>query len=294
MKLYHLIIVSGLFLFSQLMSAQQTVKGRVLGDDGNVLPFANALLLNSVDSKLVKGAVTDQNGNFMLENVPAGTYILTASFIGYNSQSSDPFELKVNATYTVPSITISESVGLDEVTVRAKKPLYQQKIDRMIINVSSSILSAGSTALEVLERSPGVLVNRQDNSISLVGKSGVVVMMNGKLSYMPTSSLVQLLEGMSSDNIESIELITTPPANFDAEGNAGYINIVLKQNTDTGLNGSYSLSGGVGNGTTTSDNINFNYRKNKINFFGNYSFLRIQQGQKWEFSRSSIEKERPL
>ena len=137
MKLHHLIIVSGLLLLTQLLSAQQTVKGKVLGDDGNALPFANALLLNSEDSKLVKGAVTDQNGNFMLENVPAGKYIITASFIGYNSQSSDPFELKVNATYTVPAITISESVGLDEVTVRAKKPLYQQKIDRMVINVAS-------------------------------------------------------------------------------------------------------------------------------------------------------------
>jgi outer membrane receptor protein involved in Fe transport len=158
----------------------------------------------------------------------------------------------------------------------------------MVINVASSILSAGTTALEVLERSPGVLVNRQDNSISIVGKEGVVVMMNGKLSYMPTSSLVQLLEGMSSDNIESIELITTPPANFDAEGNAGYINIVLKKNIDTGLNGSYSFSGGIGNGTTTSDNINFNYRKNKINIFGDYGFRRRNQGQLWEFSRSFL------
>ena len=138
----------------------------------------------------------------------------------------------------------------------------------------------------MLERSPGVLVNRQDNSISLTGKEGVVVMMNGKLSYMPTSSLVQLLDGMSSDNIESIELITTPPANFDAEGNAGYINIVLKQNIDTGLNGSYSFSGGVGNGTRTSENINFNYRKNKINFFGDYSFSRRNQGQLFKQSRS--------
>ena len=287
MKLYNLIIVSSLlFLFTQLLSAQQTVKGKVLGDDGKALPFANALLLNSEDSKLVKGAVTDQNGNFMLENVPVGKYIITASFFGYNTQSSDPFELKINETYTVPSIAISESVGLDEVLVKARKPLYQQKIDRMVINVAASALSAGTTALEVLERSPGVLVNRQDNSISLTGKQGVRVMMNGKLSYMPTSSLVQLLDGMSSDNIERIELITTPPANFDAEGNAGYINIVLKQNLDNGLNGSYSFSGGVGNGTRTSENISFNYRNNKVNFFGNYSFFRNTQVQLFSESRS--------
>jgi len=289
MKKFNIFFVLALFFLCDLtVNGQQTVQGKVFGDDGNSLPFANALLLNSDDSKLVRGAVTDLNGNYIIENIEAGEYIVTVSFVGYNTQSSNPFVLKPNSTYTVPTITISESVGLDEVTVRAKKPLYQQKIDRMVINVASSILSAGTTALEVLERSPGVLVNRQDNSISIVGKEGVVVMMNGKLSYMPTSSLVQLLEGMSSDNIESIELITTPPANFDAEGNAGYINIVLKKNIDTGLNGSYSLSGGIGNGTTTSDNINFNYRKNKINIFGDYGFRRRNQGQLWEFSRSFL------
>ncbi len=289
MKKFNIFIVFALFLLCNLtVNGQQTVQGKVIGDDGNALPFANALLLNSEDSKLVRGAVTDLNGDYIIENIEAGKYKVTVSFVGYNTQSSKPFVLKSNSTFTVPTITVSEAVGLDEVTVRAKKPLYQQKIDRMVINVASSILSAGTTALEVLERSPGVLVNRQDNSISIVGKEGVEVMMNGKLSYMPTSSLVQLLEGMSSDNIESIELITTPPANFDAEGNAGYINIVLKKNIDTGLNGSYSFSGGIGNGTTTSDNININYRKNKINIFGDYGFRRRNQGQFWEFSRSFL------
>ena len=289
MKKFNIFIVFVLFLLCNLtVNGQQTVQGKVIGDDGNALPFANALLLNSEDSKLVRGAVTDLNGDYIIENIKAGKYKVTVSFVGYNTQSSKPFVLKSNATFTVPTITVSESVGLDEVTVRAKKPLYQQKIDRMVINVATSPLSAGTTALEVLERSPGVLVNRQDNSISLVGKEGVNVMMNGKLSYMPTSSLVQLLDGMSSDNIESIELITTPPANFDAEGNAGYINIVLKKNIDTGLNGSYSISGGVGNGTTTSDNINFNYRKNRINIYGDYSFLRREQGSVWDFSRSFV------
>jgi outer membrane receptor protein involved in Fe transport len=289
MKKFNIFIVFALLFFCKLtVNGQQAVQGKVIGDDGNALPFANALLLNSEDSKLVRGAVTDLNGDYIIENIEPGEYIVTVSFVGYSTQSSKPFVLRSNSTFSVPTITISETVGLDEVTVRAKKPLYQQKIDRMVINVASSILSAGTTALEVLERSPGVLVNRQDNSISIVGKEGVVVMMNGKLSYMPTSSLVQLLEGMSSDNIESIELITTPPANFDAEGNAGYINIVLKKNIDTGLNGSYSFSGGIGNGTTTSDNINFNYRKNKINIFGDYGFRRRNQGQLWEFSRSFL------
>jgi hypothetical protein len=99
----------------------------------------------------------------------------------------------------------------------------------------------------------------------LVGKEGVVVMIDGKVSYMPIDAVVQLLAGMSSDNIVSIELITTPPANLDAEGNAGFINIVLKKRTDFGLNGSYSISGGYGKGGISNNQLSFNFRKNKMN-----------------------------
>jgi hypothetical protein len=104
-------------------------------------------------------------------------------------------------------------------------------------------------------------------------------MINGKMTYQPAESILQMLEGMSSDNIESIELITTPPASFDAEGNAGFINIVLKQRTDLGLNGTTSLSIGYGEGDVGSANINLNYRNNKLNIFGNYSHRRQAQKQ---------------
>src|SRR5665213_4256511 len=105
--------------------------------------------------------------------------------------------------------------------------MFEQKIDRMVINVKNSITDAGGSALDVLEKSPGVTVNRQNNSIAINGKNGVVVMINGRLTYMPMDALFQLLAGTNADNIEKIELITTPPAKYDAEGNAGYINIVL-------------------------------------------------------------------
>ncbi|MDB4304175.1 TonB-dependent receptor family protein, partial [Desulfosarcina sp.] len=207
---------------------------------------------------------------FKIENVNTGNYRIMSSSVGYQSAYSKPFDL--NNDYTVETLVLKEGEQLDEVVIQATKPLYQQKIDRMVINVENSIVSAGGSALEILERSPGVLVNRQSNAISVVGKDGVVVMIDGKTSYVPVSALVQMLDGMSADNIESIELITTPPSNLDAEGNAGFINIVMKKRTDLGLNGSYSLSAGYGNAFVTSNNINFNYRKNKINVFGNYSF----------------------
>jgi outer membrane receptor protein involved in Fe transport len=125
--------------------------------------------------------------------------------------------------------------------------------------------------LDVLERSPGVIVNRQANSISMSGKEGVMVMINGKINYMPVSALVQMLAGMNAGNIDRIELITTPPSNLDAQGNAGYINIVLINNPDFGLSGAFSATMGYGSGITPAASINFNYRKNKINLFGDYS-----------------------
>lgn len=267
-------LIALLLLSVQFCFGQTAIGGKVQDDTGEPLSFANVLLLKAGDSTLVKGTITEENGAFLLENIPQGQYVVSVSMMGFAPVTTEQYNIDGNLEIRLPPIVLSEGVELDEVVVVSKKNLYVQKIDRMVINVASSILSAGSSALEILERSPGVLVDRQNSSISLVGKSGVVVMINGKQSYMPTSGLVSLLEGMNADNIETIELITAPPANFDAEGNAGFINIVLKEQTDLGLNGSYSLSFGVGNGNTTSDNINLNYRKNKLNIFGNYSFLR--------------------
>ena len=262
-----------LSIFWSNLDAQSSysISGIINEGNGSGMAFANVLLLKSIDSTLVKGTLTLEDGTYKLESETNDNYLIMTSLVGFQSVYSKPFTLSQD--YTVEPLVLEEGEQLGEVLVQYKKPLYEQKIDRMVINVENSIVSAGSSALEVLERSPGVSVNRQNSTLSLVGKNGVVVMINGKESYMPQSSLVQLLEGMSSDNIASIEIITTPPANFDAEGNAGYINIVLKKQTDAGLNGAYSFSGGIGNGTTTSENISFNYRKNKLNLFGNYSFL---------------------
>ena len=278
-------------LFSSFTWSQNSIEGRVVGKDTNV-SFVNIIIFKAIDSSLVKGNISDENGAYSFDNIKDGRYFITASMMGFTNVSTEVFELKNQSTLKMKDIVFGEQVVLDEVVLNIEKPLYEQKVDRMVINVQSSILSAGSTALQVLERSPGVNINRQNNNISLIGKSGVTIMINGKISYLPQASIVQLLEGMSSDNIETIELITTPPSNLDAEGNAGFINIVLKERTDLGLNGSYSLSGGVGNGAVTNDNINFNYRKNKINIFGSYSFLYQTQGQVFTFSRTYLDKNR--
>ncbi len=278
----------GCFLFCGTLTSlysQNTYKitGAVEDALREGVAFANILLLKASDSTLVKGAITDENGLYNIDNVKPGNYIVRCTLLGYQDARTEAFDL--NDNYSVPVLFMNEGETLGEVVVQAKKPLYAQKVDRLVINVENSIVSSGGTALEVLERSPGVIVNRQNNAISVVGKDGVVVMINGKISYVPASSLVQMLEGMNADNIESIELITTPPASLDAEGNAGYINIVLKSNPDMGLNGSYALSAGYGRGALSNDNLNFNYRKDKLNLFGSYSFRLDQREQNWKTSR---------
>ena len=264
--------------------SKNDISGIISDKDNEGIAYANVLLITAKDSTLVKGTITSEIGSYIIDNVAHGNYLIMCSYVGYETVYSKPFFL--NSDYKLETLILNEGELLDEVIVEAKKPLYQQKVDRMVINVENSIVSAGGTALEVLERSPGVLVNRQSNNISISGKEGVVVMINDKISYMPSSALVQMLNGMSADNISSIELITTPPANFDAEGNAGYINIVLKKRTDLGLNGSYSLSGGYGKGIINNNNINFNYRKNKVNIFGSYGFSIDGRDQIFKTSRT--------
>ncbi len=274
-------------LFSQLQ-AQNQLQGSLITAEGAPLAFANVLLLQAVDSTLIKGQITDDDGRFSLENIQPGNYFMTFNMLGYETVQTESFTLTDQpGLKDVGETTLQESAAeLEAVEVIGKKPLFEQKVDRLVVNVANTITSAGGTALEVLERSPGVIVNRQNNSISISGKSGVVVMINGRINYMSSEAVVQLLAGISSDNIEKIELITTPPAGFDAEGNAGFINIVLKKNLDDGMSGSYSLSAGYGKGETANASINFNYRKGIFNLYGDYSHLRNARAQVFAFDRS--------
>ena len=238
-----------LFLHASLCNAQSSIQGSV--SDGIGQPFAGAsiLLYKSADSLLVKGSVTNKEGTFHFDNLSSGRYYILASFSGFKDAYSGDFNVNGHDNITLPKLKISQKItGLEAVRVTAKKPMFEQKIDRMVINVANSITNTGSTALEVLMRSPGVTVNQQNNTLLMNGKDGVVLILNGKVNRMPPEAMLQMLAGMSSLNIEKIELITTPPANFDAEGNAGFINIVLKKNTQYGTNGAVTATAGYGLG----------------------------------------------
>lgn len=259
-------------LFSYVVAGQSKVQGRVLNNNGEPLANASVLLLRSDDSSLIKGMMTAQEGRFRFDKVASGSYLVTSTFIGFKQVYSNVFVAN-NEHIELPPLRLSQKEEkLSGVTVAARKPLIEQTIDRLVINVAGNITASGSTALDILERSPGVIVDRQNNSISINGKDGVVVMMNGRLSRMPITALVPMLEGTPADKIEKIELITTPPASLDAEGNAGYINIVIKRNMQYGTNGSYSLTAGYSRGVIGIGSINFNHRKNRFNLYGDYSY----------------------
>lgn len=274
-----MLLLAGSFRESQ---AQVRVDGHVLDEHDAPVAYANVQLLQHADSSFVHGTVADEEGAYVFESVKSGSYLLYVSLIGYRNHLSEPLTIPAqDAHHLEPVMLQQEAIQMEEVSVEARRALYEQKGDRLVINVGTSLTLAGASALTVLERSPGIIVDKLSNSISMLGKDGVRVMVNGKLNYLSADGLVQFLAGLSADNIETIELITSPSAEFDAEGNAGYINIVLKRNQDDGLNGSVSLSAGYGNGETGNGSVETSYRRGNVNFFGNYSFFLTGQDQYW-------------
>ncbi|GAA4400972.1 outer membrane beta-barrel family protein [Nibrella viscosa] len=262
----------------------QSIRGQVQDTDGKPMPFVNVLLLNSKDSTLVKGTVSDAAGAYTIDQVKQGNYVVSASMVGYKRGFVPPVTVTDGqADLKAPLLQLApETRQLAEVAVTAKRPFVEQQIDRMVINVANSIIASGSTALEVLEKSPGVSVDRQNDAIQLRGKDGVIVQINGKQTYLAMADVVALLRGMSSDNIDRIELITNPSAKYDAAGNAGIIDIRLKKNNNVGTNGTLSVAGGTGRFNRERGSLQLNHRTRSLNLFGNYSGN--QGGNYWDFA----------
>jgi iron complex outermembrane recepter protein len=270
MKLFFFSI--SLLCFFQKVTGQ--VSGKLITADSLPIPFVSVGVIKSTDSSFVKAAFTNENGVYQMNDIPAGKYMLQVSSIGYSVWYSPVFELTgtQNKKDFGVQVMIKESKQLEEIVVRADKPLFQQKPEGIVVNVENSLLAKGSSALQVLERSPGVVINHRDNSIALNGKNGVMVMLNGKLMRLPMEQVVNLLNGMSADDISTIELLSTPPAAYDAEGSAGLINIVLKKNKKQGTNGTLSLTTGYSKGEKATASINLSHNTRYMNVYGSYTF----------------------
>jgi hypothetical protein len=191
--------------------------------------------------------------------------------IGFRRYVSTAFEV-TQESIKFEDITLRVSLEqMGEVSVTARRPLFEQKIDRLVVNVQSSITSSGSSVLQVLEKLPGIQVNRQNNSISMSGKSGVRVMINDKFVQLPIDAVVQMLNGMSAVNIEQIELITTPPARYDAEGDAGIIHIIMTEFTEIGTTGMVGGTAGYNYAEILGGNFNISHRRDRFAMFMDYS-----------------------
>lgn len=238
------------------------------------LENATVELLKSKDSSLVKAAVTDAVGVAEFEQIPFNNYLVRVTMVNHIPAYSSPFTLSAETPeLRVPSVILQPkaATSMSEVTVTARKPFIQKLADRIVVNVDNSIISAGSSAFEVLERAPGVLIDGNDN-ISLRGRQGVIIMIDGKITPIAGADLVNYLRGLPSNSIERIDIITNPSAKYDAAGNSGIIDIRMKKDLRLGANGTFTA--GVGQGIYPKANVGstFNYRNKKVNLFGNYNY----------------------
>ena len=260
-------------VFSQGFSQyRKTVTGIVKDNKGNGLIGVSVSLLKAKDSSLVKVGVSEKDGSFEINTNAAGSFLLSYNTLGFAKQYSKVFDLTTADSYTAATVSLSVAANkLEEVTVTStKKPMIEVKADKMVFNVESSINATGSDALELLQKSPGIQVDNNDN-ISMKGKNGVKVYVDGKMLELDTKDLAAYLRSINSNDIEAIEMISNPSAKYDASGNAGIINIRLKKNKKFGTNGSTTL--GFVQGVTPKGNasVNLNYRDKKVNLFSNVS-----------------------
>lgn len=261
-----------LFISISVKAQNGNIKGIVKSDKNEAIVGATVILSKWQQGNIVKSSFTDVDGKFEFEKLKYDSLELTVSYVGMSKYSSGKIVLSAqNTILDLGTITLQSSENaLQEVAVKAQKAFVVQKIDRTVVNPDALISNAGVTSLEVLEKAPGVSVDINGN-ISLRGKGGVVVFVDDKPTYLSAADLANYLRTIPSSTIESIEIMTNPPAKYDAAGNSGVINIRLKKNVAKGMNGGLNLAYGQGRYMRTNNSFNFNYRINKLNFFSNLS-----------------------
>ena len=255
-------------------SGDGNITFKVTDQQHHPIDNASVSLLSAKDSSLYKTMIPDKDGLIEFSFVKAGEYLLKSSAVSFEDQYSKMIEItNANSSIVLPDMVLipNRSAQLKEVTVIARKPFIQKLTDRIVVNVDNSIVSAGSSAMDVLERSPGVNIDQND-VISLRGKQGVIIMIDGKPTPMTGADLANYLQGLPSSAIERIDIITNPSAKYDAAGNSGIIDIQMKKDQRMGANGTFTAGYGQGVYPKANAGSTFNYRNKKINIFGNYNY----------------------
>lgn len=248
------------------------IEGKVIDSNEKPVVFANVILYDAVDSSFVKAEFTNDEGSYSIPFIKEGQYYLRINYLGLPDYISGVFEVGQKGQKNLGTITMLPSENkLDEVTVTAQRPILEMRPDKMIFNVDGSINASGSDALELLKKAPGVVVDNNDN-ITLLGKSGVRVYIDGKPSPLSAEDLASYLRTLQSDQIDNIEIITNPSAKYEAEGNAGIIDIRLKKNENIGTNGSISQSYQRGRKGRYNGSVNGNWRTLNTNMYGTFGY----------------------
>lgn len=253
--------------------AQQAaiLTGRVQTLSGTPVEFATLTLHRAADSVVVKSEFSDAQGTFRLEAGAGGRYLLSAAQVGYERYWSAPVTLPAGGLELPPIVLCpSAATALQEVRVVGQKPLFEHLADRTVVNVDGSPLAAGNTTLDVLSRAPGVTV--AGDNLALRGRQGLLVLIDGKRQPMTGSELTDYLRALPAEQLRSIELITNPPASYDAQGGAGIIAINLKKDQRQGTNGTANVAYGRGYHGRFTTGLSANYRHNHVNLFGSYTY----------------------
>ncbi|QNH60606.1 outer membrane beta-barrel protein [Hymenobacter sediminicola] len=280
-------------LFLPQVSAAQIpaapIPGVVRSAAGLPLDYATIILHRATDSVAVKTEFSDAEGKFLLTPPVAGRYLLSVLHIGYRQAWVGPLETSA-AVGQVVVITLTPSAAqqLRGVTVTAQKPAFERLPDRTIVHVEGSTLAAGNTVLDVLSRAPGVTVGGNDN-LSLRGKQGVLVLIDGKRVPMTGVELASMLRALPAEQVRTIELITNPPAKYDAQGGAGIIAINLKKDQRLGTNGSVNASYGRGHYGKHTSGLSLNHRSASLNLYGSYAYTDRRNFQNLTFNRRYLQ-----
>ena len=268
------------------IAANAQVSGLIKDSDGKPLSGVTVSLLK--DSAIIKLSVTKADGVYKFADIQDGVYRITASHVGFTTEVAGPVTVS-GSDVKLPDIQLAKaSASLQGVTVQAKKPLVEVKADKMIVNVEGTVNATGNDALELLRKSPGVLVDKDDN-LSISGKTGVQVHIDGRPTPLSGQDLAQYLKTMQSTEIEAIEIITNPGARYEAAGNAGIINIKLKKNKNFGTNGSVTAGFNQGKNAKYNTGISLNHRNKNVNVYGNYNYFNGKNESDMFINRSLLD-----
>ncbi|HET6253773.1 MAG TPA: outer membrane beta-barrel family protein [Puia sp.] len=261
-----------LAIFSYGLLRAQEISGIVRDDQGKLLSDVSVALKKERDSTLVKISLSDSNGRYSFSAIPPGNYFITVSHVAYAPANSSVFTARDNSPSQIPPLELSRaSHELRQAQVTAIRPLVEVKPDKIILNIANTINAAGENALDLLRKSPGVTVDN-NNSISLGGKNGVRVYVDGRPTYLSGTNLAEYLGALQSSSIESIEIISNPSSRYEAAGSAGIINIRMKKDRSLGTNFTATAGYNIGTYSKYNSDVSFNHRDQHINFFGDYNY----------------------